>query len=321
MLICLHAVEDAGAYCESSSKELGPIPSRMRAKRKPLLSKKASLTSKEISRPPPPPQGPPPPPSQWQWMPSSNWVHQTAVGGQHGSDGGQTSGGKHQGSWPSNSVDNDIHEPCPDSVERATRRLKRALYEESSREQKIVGNKPHSVSVSADGELDGGSPRKNAWDRSVRFYVPKFLDISIIDWEKQRPEAVDRLRDVLDKDFEYLNYHLSMIRFRNAIKRYLKTERSRLKAHYLLGDETCPVHVNLDQWERLKEYWSTEKHLKRSATMVEARRKVKNYSSVGRKGKAGHESSLVSLAIQCVAGLSFRALCLLLYVLNGVRLS
>ena len=144
--------------------------------------------------------------------------------------------------------------------------------------------------------------------------MPKILDISVIDWEKQRLEAVDRLRDVMDKDFEYLNYHLSMIGFRNAIKKHLKMERSRLKAHYLLGDETCLVHVNLDQWKRLKEYWSTEKHLKKSAMMVEARRKVKNYSSVGRKGKAGRESSLVSLAIQCVSGLSFNALCLLLYV-------
>lgn len=250
-------------------------------------------------------------------MPSGNWQQQSAAQGQHGS--GHTSGFRHQWSLPSDSLDNDLHEALPDSVERATRRLKRALYEESNRERKVDGNKPHSVSVSADGELDGGGPGKNAWDRLVRFYVPKILDMSVIVWEKQRPEAVDRLRDVMDKDFEYLNYPLSTIGFRNAIKKYLKTERSRLKAHYLSGDETCPVHVNPDQWTRLKAYWNSEKYAKKSATMVEARRKVKNYSTVGRKGKAGQESSLVSLAIPCASGLCFNALCLFLdVVMNGI---
>ena len=245
-------LEDAAASRESSEEELEHVQSRTRAKRKGLLPKTSTPAAKALVPAPPLGQAPPPPLGQWQWVPSGNWQQQPANEGPHGS--GQTSGFRHQGSLHSDSFDNDLHEALPDSVERATRCLKCALYEESSRDRKVEGNKPHAVSVSADGELDGGGPRKNAWDRLLRFYVPKILDMSIIVWEKQRPNVVDRLKDVMDKDFQYLNYSLSTIGFRNAIKKYLKTERSRLKAHYLLGDETCPVHVNPDQWQRLKDY-------------------------------------------------------------------
>ena len=56
----------------------------------------------------------------------------------------------------------------------------------------------------------------------------------------------------MDNDFEYMEQNLSTLGFRNAIKRYLKTEWSRLKAHFLLnGEHECPSHVNPDQWERL----------------------------------------------------------------------
>ncbi len=37
----------------------------------------------------------------------------------------------------------------------------------------------------------------------------------------------------LDKEFEYVDNELSMIGFRNVVKRWLKIERSRLKARYM----------------------------------------------------------------------------------------
>jgi hypothetical protein len=84
--------------------------------------------------------------------------------------------------------------------------------------------------------------------------VPRILDISIVDWEAQKTEAVQKLRDRLDSEFEYLNNPLSMQGFRNTVKRYLKSERSRLKMRYRSGDLTNPVHVQPAQWDRLKQY-------------------------------------------------------------------
>jgi hypothetical protein len=66
--------------------------------------------------------------------------------------------------------------------------------------------------------------------------VPRILDISIVDWEGQKREAVQKLREKLDSEFEYLENPLSMQGFRNVVKRYLKSERSRLKMRYLSGD-------------------------------------------------------------------------------------
>jgi hypothetical protein len=41
-------------------------------------------------------------------------------------------------------------------------------------------SKPHHITVKADGEIDVGCEGKNAWDDSVRGYVPKIIDMSII---------------------------------------------------------------------------------------------------------------------------------------------
>ena len=89
-----------------------------------------------------------------------------------------------------------------------------------------------------------------------------------------------------------------MLGFRNAIKRYLKTERSRLKMHLATeGPEVVPTHVLPDQWKRLIKYRGTEKQVKKAETMSLARRSVKNLSSVGRRGRAGKEAALVSSSI------------------------
>jgi hypothetical protein len=74
--------------------------------------------------------------------------------------------------------------------------------------------------------------------------------------------------------------------FQTAVKRYLKSKRSRLKMRYRSRDTTNPVHVQPAQWERLKQYWATEKQVLKSMRMVDARRKVKQVSVVGRKGNA-----------------------------------
>jgi hypothetical protein len=182
-----------------------------------------------------------------------------------------------------------------DSATRAHRRKKRKHGEDVEAERTSAGWKAKQIRVKPEGEIDGACPRKTGWDDTVRSLVPRLLDISTVDWEGQKPEAVQKLRDHLDSEFEYLGYPLSMQGFRNSVKQYLKSERSRLKARFRAGDPKNPVHVQPAQWEHLKTYWSTEKKVLKSAKMQDARSKVKHVSVVGRKGKAGLEALAVSL--------------------------
>jgi hypothetical protein len=181
-----------------------------------------------------------------------------------------------------------------DASTRGSRRHQHALYEHGKGERTKAGKKPHRISVTPAGEIDAACAGKNYWDSLVRTYVPRILDMSVIDWEKQRPQAVQKLRQTLDHNFEYLGNELSVMGFRNAVKRYLKTERSRLKGHLAeFGPKVIPSHIDPDQWERLLQYWGTEKQQKKSETMSMIRRNVKNFASVGRKGRAGKEAALV----------------------------
>jgi hypothetical protein len=182
-----------------------------------------------------------------------------------------------------------------ESIARVARRQKRKVDDEVATERSSAGRKPGQIGVQAGGgEIDGACMGKNGWDDAIRGLVPQILDLSIVDWEAQKPEAVQKLRDRLDAEFEYVGNPLSMHGFRNSVKRYLKSERSRLKMRYRSGDRTNPVHVQPAQWECLKQYWGTEKQVLKSAKMVEACSKVKHVSVVERKGKAGHEVVAVS---------------------------
>jgi hypothetical protein len=84
---------------------------------------------------------------------------------------------------------------------------------------------------------------KIAWDDAVKDLVPRILDLSVVEWEGQKPEVVQKLRDKLDVEFEYVGTPLSMQGFRTAVKHYLKSKRSRLKMRYRSGDTTNPVHI------------------------------------------------------------------------------
>jgi hypothetical protein len=91
------------------------------------------------------------------------------------------------------------------------------------------------------------------------------LDISVIEWEEHKPETLQKLRDTLDAEFEYLDHQLSMQGFYNAIKRFLKTERFQLKTRFLAGKDNCPTHVKPKSWERLKAYWTTNLQKEKAA--------------------------------------------------------
>jgi hypothetical protein len=65
-----------------------------------------------------------------------------------------------------------------DSIARANWQLKHKQYD---RVRGKGTSKPHHIRVKDGGEIDAGCLGKNAWDDSVRGYVPKMIDISIID--------------------------------------------------------------------------------------------------------------------------------------------
>ena len=130
-----------------------------------------------------------------------------------------------------------------------------------------------------------GCEGKNAWDEAVWDLVPKILDVSVVDWAQQKPQSVKKLRDAPDNEFEYLGNSLSMVGFKTCIIRFLKSERSRLKAPYLKGDNTPPVHCDPEKWSRLIKYWQTDSQKQKAQKMAVTRQSFKNYTSVGRKGK------------------------------------
>jgi hypothetical protein len=149
------------------------------------------------------------------------------------------------------------------------------------------------VKVKAGGGIDGGCEGKNEFDEALRTLVPRILDVSIVRWKDQLPQSVEKLRSALDAEFEYVGTNLSEKGFKNAVKRQMKTERSKMKGWFLGGKKECPVTIEPDQWARLCEYWSKPETEEKAQRMANARRQVKRASTVGRAGKAGKEAQLV----------------------------
>jgi hypothetical protein len=152
--------------------------------------------------------------------------------------------------------------------------------------------------VKAGGEIAGGCEGKNAWDATVRTNVPRTLDMSIMLWKEQSLDAIMELREQLDREFEYVGYQLTVQGFRNAVKRFMKSEHSCLKKQYQEGHTACPVYIEEDQWTRLKQYWNTDSQVEKSKKMSQARSSMKALSTIGRKGKDGREEQEVSMSVQ-----------------------
>lgn len=82
-----------------------------------------------------------------------------------------------------------------------------------------VGQKPHKVRVKEGGDIYGGCEGKNEFDEALRSLVPTILDVSCEKWKDQSPCSIEKLRSVLDNEFEYVENALSEKGFKNAIKR------------------------------------------------------------------------------------------------------
>jgi hypothetical protein len=160
--------------------------------------------------------------------------------------------------WVPSSQFGDVSNASPGNPESAARASQRHKRNQEDDDRAGERKKPHRIRVKSGGEIDGGCDGKNAWDDAVRRYVPKMIDISIIDWDEHKPETLKKLRDTLEGEFEYIDHPLNAQGFRNAIKGFLKTERSRLKSRFLAGKDNYLLHIQPKTWEKLKTYWMTD---------------------------------------------------------------
>lgn len=187
-----------------------------------------------------------------------------------------------------------------DSVERDIRRKRQKEFEKIAEVRSNSGQKPNELHVHSNGEVDASSSGKTAWDRSMRAFAPVILDMSVIDWDKHKPQTLKKLKESMDLEFEYVGGSLSNKGFRNAVQRFLRGERCRLKKlSNPENDDDCPVNIDPEQWKRLKAYWSRGDQVKKSEKMSDARKQVQNVSKHGRRGKAGEEANVVSSYLNC----------------------
>jgi hypothetical protein len=277
---------------DEDTQEKEPLQDRRMKRRKTAVASKSPLKEKSAKhKDGGPPSSAPPYAPGWTWQPAQ-WMPEkpsqpppTWSGPQPPAFGAPWS--------------ESVAAPTQDSEDRASRRKRRQEYDVGNRDRSTEGKKANFVFVCEGGEVDAGCRGKNAWDEAIRDYTPRMLDMSCTTWSKQDPFAVRKLREALDNEFEYRGQPLSIVGFKTAIIKFMKSERSRLKVKWLKGLETCPDHINGTQWGRLKEYWDTPAQRLKALKMKSARQSVKASHVVGRKGKAGKEAAFVSPSLHC----------------------
>jgi hypothetical protein len=131
---------------------------------------------------------------------------------------------------------------------------KRKSQDIAAMTRSVEGKKPNQVCMKVGREIDGGCEVKNVWDNAVSTLVPRLLDISIISLEKLKLEFIQKLKDALNEEFKYANNHMNLRGFHNAIKKFLKMEKSRLKSKFVAGQTQCPIYIQPLQWEAQKAY-------------------------------------------------------------------
>lgn len=70
------------------------------------------------------------------------------------------------------------------------------------------------------------------------------LDLKVTGRELQNLTATKKLQEALDVEFKYVGCGMSYGTFKNAIKGFLRTKRTRLKACYKAGDSNSHAYIN-----------------------------------------------------------------------------
>jgi hypothetical protein len=153
--------------------------------------------------------------------------------------------------------------------------------------------------VTKNGKINGACAGKNIWDDKIRGFAPRHLNMAIVKVGEQNAVDMAELCRVMDTKFEYLHHELSDQGFRDCVRRFMKSERSRLKKWWIMhGHTTCPMGVETSQWDTLVAYWSERATKKRTDQLTGARGVVMKVSKYGRGGKAMAEHKLVTHCFQ-----------------------
>lgn len=155
----------------------------------------------------------------WQWM-CPPWKLRQQYRAAPCVLGGHSSSGPYPGPWMQSLVflqDTTARTVSPDSAARLAWRHKKHVVDEVVDQRVGTAQKPNQVWMMIGGEIDGGCEGKNAWDLAIHTFVPRMLDLEVIDRDNRKPEAVCKLQGPSDAEFDYLGYPLRIQGFMNAI--------------------------------------------------------------------------------------------------------
>ncbi len=125
--------------------------------------------------------------------------------------------------------------------------MAKKTIEFEAKERKKKGLPPHKVEVPKHGKIDGSRNGKNDWDNAMRGLALRILNMAVVKVGEQNPVDMAELRNQLDDLFEYIHHELSARGFKDCVRRFMKSERSRLKKRYQKDGHTgCPLGVDAD---------------------------------------------------------------------------
>jgi hypothetical protein len=115
---------------------------------------------------------------------------------------------------------------------KTQQRVAKKTIKFEAEERKRKGLPPHKVEVTKHGKIDGSCDGKNDWDNAMRGLAPRIINMVVVKVGEQNHVDMAELRNQLDNLFEYIHHELSARGFRDCVKRFMKSERSRLKKRY-----------------------------------------------------------------------------------------
>jgi hypothetical protein len=115
---------------------------------------------------------------------------------------------------------------------KTQQRVAKKTIKFEAEERKRKGLPPHKVEVTKHGKIDGSCDGKNDWGNAMRGLAPRIINMVVVKVGEQNHVDMAELRNQLDNLFEYIHHELSARGFRDCVKRFMKSERSRLKKRY-----------------------------------------------------------------------------------------
>ncbi len=130
---------------------------------------------------------------------------------------------------------------------KTQQRMAKKTIEFEAEERKGKGLPLHKVEVTKHGKIDGSCDGKNDWDNVMRGLAPRILNMVVVKVGEQNPMDMAELSNQLDNLFEYIHQVLSARGFKDCVRRFMKSKRSRLKKRYQKDGQTrCPFGVDVE---------------------------------------------------------------------------